>query len=203
MVWSFSICDAFYDRGSTFRLNCFLSDGIPSLAQNRQNVNLVSKNDGFVCLGHRIIHRDAFCFLLKSVLGWGSDGAPQVRSLRNFREDFYRRKPSATPTTSALLFWRVLHFLFLGLFWNNTLYTLSDGKHNSDNNAKYYGGPYYLIGPTIVGKNTEIYVFFCVYRRTSIWILSPVILRTLPHRTDRWISHAPGDRFRRHYYGGP
>ena len=60
MGWSSSepTIDAFYDRGSTFPLNCVLSDG-SSLTQNRRNANLVSKNDVLVYLGHGIVQTDA------------------------------------------------------------------------------------------------------------------------------------------------
>ena len=40
--------DAFYDRGSTFPLKCYL------------NANLVLNNDAILHLGNEIIHRDAF-----------------------------------------------------------------------------------------------------------------------------------------------
>ena len=41
-----------------------------SLTQNRRNnVNLVSKKNVSICLGHGVIHRDAIGFLLKLVFG--------------------------------------------------------------------------------------------------------------------------------------
>ena len=46
-----------------------ISEWRGSFTQTRRNINLVSKNDVFVYLGHGITHRDAIGFLLKSVFG--------------------------------------------------------------------------------------------------------------------------------------
>ena len=58
--------DAFYDRGSTFRLKYSLDDGVPQ-PKTRRNANLVSIHYVLVCLVPEIIHGDAILFWLNSV----------------------------------------------------------------------------------------------------------------------------------------
>ena len=63
------ISDPFYDRGITFPLFCFWKKGFFD-----PNVNLdFEKEKRFIGLGHGIIRRDAFWFLLKSAFGWGME----------------------------------------------------------------------------------------------------------------------------------
>ena len=84
--------DAFYDRGSAFPLKCLLIDGV----QNRQNADLVSKNDSFVNLGPWD-YSSGCNLIFAEVNVWVRYGAPQVRILRKIRVNLYIRTPLITP----------------------------------------------------------------------------------------------------------
>ena len=73
--------DACCDRGSTFRLKCFLNDLRHSLNQNRRNLAKRFAWLLFLYLGHGSFHPVSALFFLKSVLGRGLK-APKLKTIR-------------------------------------------------------------------------------------------------------------------------
>ena len=84
--------DEFCDRGSTFQLKQFLIDGAPQPKIVGMLI-LFPKNDVFVYLGHGITNSSG-CYLIFARVSFRVRyGALQVRSLRKFSVNLYRRTP--------------------------------------------------------------------------------------------------------------